>query len=329
MKIHISKVLISLLVVIFLGQLFLAPSYAQIQDDEIGITVTPITDEFTIEPGEVISRTITVINPGEEVITLYPQTLNFSTDNENGQPVFFSGQDDSASYTLSSWVTFEKEFIRIAKNEEEQVRIIISAPRNAEPGGHYGAVLFSTEKPELANLGTTEVSVVGLVGTLLLATVPGAIIEKLELEQFNLPLIAFSSPIELDQVYKNKGNIHLKPIGEIVVKNWSGNQTGILFINEGRGNVLPQSRRRFSESWSFDPLRVFGIYTFVLQSSYGSTLTELNATKKVLIIPYWILIIITLALLYGGYKYTQRRKTKRANTISAASKINKPPPILR
>lgn len=329
MKTSIYKIIISTLVIVFLAQSFPPPTNAQTPDDKIGITVTPITDEFNINPGEVITRIIRVINPGDEVITLYPQTLNFSTDNENGQPVFFSAQDESSGYTLSSWVTFEKEFIRIAKNEEEQVRVVISAPGNAEPGGHYGAILFSTEKPELTGSRATVVGVVGLVGTLLLATVPGDIVEKLELEQFNLPILAFSSPIITDQVYKNKGNVHVKPRGEIVVKNWSGNQVGILTVNEGKGNVLPQSRRRFEESWSFDPLRTFGIYTFVLQSSYGSTPMELNATKKVLVIPYWVLIIITLIVFYGGYKYIQRRKIKTTNNIPSRRNINKPPPILR
>lgn len=329
MKIPINKTIIGVLVVIFLGQSSLSAINAQVPNDKIGITVTPITDEFSIKPGEVVSRIIRVINPGDEVITLYPQTLNFSTDNENGQPVFFSAQDESSSYTLSSWVTFEKEFIRIAKNEEEQVRVVISAPENAEPGGHYGAILFSTEKPELSDSGATEVGVVGLVGTLLLATVLGDIIERLELEQFNLPLIAFSSPVVLDQVYKNKGNVHVKPRGEIVIKNWSGNQVGILAVNEGKGNVLPQSRRRLKESWSFDPLKTFGIYTLVLQSSYGSTPTELNATKKILIVPYWVLIIIILALVYGSYKYIRSRGGWINKNILNTPNTNKPPPILR
>lgn len=285
------------------------PASAQ-QADAIGITVSPITDEFTLKPGQVTSRIIRVINPNDSVITLYPVILNFTTDNENGQPIFFAGTDDSKSYTLSNWISFDREFIRIAKAEEELVKITIAAPADAEPGGHYGAVLFSTKKPDFSNKNDAEIGVVGLVGTLYLATVPGKITEKLELEQFSLPRISLTPPVNSQLVFKNNGNVHLKPKGEITVKNWSGNQVGVIEVNEGNGNVLPESRRRFGGSWKYRPLTTFGLYTFTLQATYGSEQVEITAIKRVLIIPVWILILVIAGLALIGYKLWKKLRNR-------------------
>ncbi|MEX0594651.1 MAG: hypothetical protein WD157_00945 [Patescibacteria group bacterium] len=310
----------SLLSIIF--YLLSGSAFAQ-KASQVGITVSPITDEFRLKPGEVISRTIRVINPNDRVITLYPVALDFNTDNENGQPVFFQADDESRSYTLSSWMSFDREFIRVAEAEEELVKITIAAPADAEPGGHYGAVLFSTEKPKLPETDDAEVSVVGLVGTLYLATVPGKISEKLELEQFSLPLISFAPPVNTAVIFKNNGNIHLKPRGEIIIKNWSGNQASVIAVNEGNGNVLPESRRRFEGSWVYKSLTSFGLYSFNLHATYGSGPAEIIATKKVLVIPIWLLILIVAIIGYLLHRLWHRRQNRYLSKEASSNQITK------
>lgn len=313
------------LLTIILLALIISPSISSAQaqsqpDDTVGITVTPITDEFTISPGEIKSRTISVINPGTEVITLYPRALDFTTDNENGQPAFFESNDESMSYTLSRWMRFDREFIRVAANEEEHFEVVIQAPKDAEPGGHYGTVLFSTEKPKEVNDQTTKVSVVGLVGTLLLATVPGDVSEQLEIEQFNVPRIVFGSPANVDLLFKNSGNIHVKPKGEIIIRNWSGNQTKVLPVNEGNGNVLPESRRKFSQSWQFS-LGNIGLYRVTAQLTYGTNPQTLTATRQIIILPYWVILAVVVLAALIILLVIKLRRARQPKPV--------PPPILR
>jgi len=291
-----------------LGFGYLLPVFAQ-QSDQVGITVSPITDEFTIKPGQVISREILVVNPTGKVATLYPVALDFNTDNDNGLPVFFPNENVNRGYSLSNWISFDRQFIRIADNEEEKVAVTISAPEDAEPGGHYGAVLFSTKKPELTETGKAKIGVVGLVGTLYLASVPGKIVDRLEIDSFSLPSIAFAPPIASKISFNNSGNIHQKPTGEITVKNWSGNQTTILGINEGKGNVLPNSRRSFEQSWNFPSLTSFGYYTYTATITYGENLNILTATKKIFVLPYWVIILLLVVFMGVFYKITRQKKS--------------------
>lgn len=292
---------------LILLSLLILPITSRAQNSNIaGITVTPVTDEFTVKPGGVTVRTVRVINPVSRVVTLYPQILNFHTDNENGQPVFFSEKERTTTYGLANWVTFSKPFLRIAPNEEEKFDLTITVPENAEPGGHYGGILFSTEEPKLSG-EQTQVSVVGLVGTLLLATVPGKINQKLALEEFSAPTFLVSPPANFSLLFHNTGNVHQKPQGEIKIRNWSGASTANLAINEGGGNVLPESKRRFANEWAFN-WKQMGKFTATAVATYGDPEQQASAVRVFYIIPLWLLILITVLILLVIWLIMRRRK---------------------
>ena len=45
--------------------------------------------------------------------------------------------------------------------------------------------------------------------------------------------------------FENKGNVHVKPVGQIEIRDIFGNKVETLAVNEEKGNVLPLSIRRF------------------------------------------------------------------------------------
>lgn len=291
-----------------------------------GLTVSPVIDEFKVEPGQTITRTVRVINPITETVTLYPVVYNFTTDNEDGKPTFYTTKEKSSSYALSEWVKFDRPYIRIAPGEDEQFEITVTAPSTAEPGGHYGAILFSTEEPtQQAN--SNQVSVVGLIGTLLLATVPGATTEKLVLEEFDAPNILFSPPANFSLLFDNQGNLHVKPQGEIKIRNWFGNVTKTLTVNEAKGNVLPDSKRRFNNDWSFD-WKAFGKYTATAVITYGSPEQQISMTRTFVVIPWWFVItiaaIIVLLIIWLIVKKMRRRKVRPTANFIPPKAIAKP-----
>jgi hypothetical protein len=301
---------------------------ADAQNGAAGITVTPVKDEFTVNPGGTSVRTVRVINPISQTMTLYPRVMDFTTDNEKGQPVFYTPKDRTSTYALSQWVTFSKPFIRVAPNEEEKFEVTITAPANAEPGGHYGAILFSTEEPKLDE-DVSQIGVVGLVGTLLLATVPGDITEKLLLEDFDAPVFLINPPANFSARINNVGNIHSKPVGEIKIRNWSGNVIQTLKVNEGNSNVLPESKRRFDNTWEFD-WKTIGKFTASLALTYGLPEQQLAASRTFIVIPLWLIIaIVALLLIITTLIVTRRRKRAKlkeyVNTIPPQQIQPRPP----
>lgn len=290
----------------------------------LGITVSPVTDEFSIKPGETIVRHVKVTNPVQQVVTLYPQVLNFTTDNENGQPAFYNLNEKNTRYALSDWVKFSKEFIRVAPNENEVVDVTISAPSNAEPGGHYGAVLFSTEPPQV-NDDVSQVSVVGLIGALMLASVPGDVIQNTTIDSFDAPTVLVNGPALLSLVFNNAGNLHSKPQGEIKIRNWSGALITALKVNEGGGNVLPDSKRRFNSKWVFDWKR-FGKYSATAVVTYGNPEKQMTATRTFLLVPVWLIILLALILLALVYFIFIRRIMRRRRGYTAPPRYTAPTP---
>ncbi|MCR4308278.1 MAG: DUF916 domain-containing protein [Candidatus Berkelbacteria bacterium] len=324
MRYSFRLLLISILAVFLVGP----PSNIKAQN-AAGITVTPVTDVFDIIPGKTVTRTVRVINPVVKEITLYPRALDFHTDNEKGQPSFFTPKDKTSRWTMSQWMTFSKPFLRIAPNEEEKFDVIINAPENADPGGHYAAILFSTEEPKLDE-DVSQIGVVGLVGTLLLAKVPGEIIERLTLEEFVAPRILISPPANFSILFSNSGNVHLRPAGELKIRNWFGDTSAAIKINEGEGNVLPESKRRFETSWQFD-WKAFGRYTATTALYYGTEEKQLIATRSFIIIPIWFIIVFALLVLritFAIFKRRQKKKVVAPPPPPPTAPVSAPPKIV-
>ncbi|QQG49942.1 MAG: hypothetical protein HZB70_04055 [Candidatus Berkelbacteria bacterium] len=274
-----------------------------------GITVTPVTDAFDIKPGESISRLIRVINPVSHEVTLYPRVMDYHTDNEEGQPQFFTVKERSSPYAMSTWVKFSKPLLKILPNEEEKFEVTIAAPQNADAGGHYAAVLFSTEEPKLDE-DQSQIGVIGLVGTLLLAKVPGEVDERMILQEFTAPRLLINPPADFSILFSNLGNVHLRPKGEIKIRNWSGDVRQTLTVNEGDGNVLPESKRRFKNSWGFD-WKAFGKYTASAVIYYGKPEQQLTATRALYIVPLWFIIAVAVLILVIIYLIWRRRRHRQ------------------
>ena len=274
--------------------------------DKIGtdITVSPIIDEFTIEPGEVISRIISVENTTSKDTIIYPIAVNFSTDNELGQPILFPVSDNNNSYALASWISFGEKTIHIPSREKINIQITISSPKNAEPGGHYGAVLFSTKNPENTEK-EKDVGVVGLIGTLLLVTTPGDLNNNLLLKELSVPKLAITTPAKLSLLFENNGNVHQKPQGDIEIKNWAGDKIKTFSINNGGGNVLPESSRRFTNTWELS-WKDFGIHTVTASIRYSNPELVLSAQQKIFIIPFWVVLLVIISIITGLFIYFRK-----------------------
>lgn len=257
--------------------------------DSVGIQVSPVIDDFEISAGQTTERQMEIAGLTKQTVTYFPIVMNFEADKETGKPVFFDNAERFSKYALSSWVSFPVETVTIEPGEKEILRYTVTAPNDASPGGHYGAVLLATKAPELNDEGIL-VGIVGLIGTLLLATVPGDLTEQLVVTNYITPTLLLAPPANFDVTISNLGNIHLRPVGGITIRNWFGNQTKYIPINESNGAILPESQRHFANSWQFS-WSAIGRYTANLSLSYGAE-KSVAELRVFYIIPYWFLIAL-------------------------------------
>lgn len=185
------------------------------------------------------------------------------------------GNQTSDVGSLSNWISIENANLTLAKGETREVRFNVKVPTNGEPGGHYGAIFFSPGAPSGA-----QVAVVQRLGVLILINVPGNIQIAGSMESFQVgkklenkftSASSFNAfPIAFETKFKNEGNTHLKPTGKIELIDENGEtlrnvgkesitspagafigekMVDYIPVNDGLGNVLPKSERRFESVW--------------------------------------------------------------------------------
>jgi len=249
------------------------------------LSISPLKHEFTIDAGTEKSATILISNITDSAVTLYTSKEDFVAGDDSGTPTFIKPKDQvSETYSLANWIKLENENITLAKGESREIRFTVKVPKGSEPGGHYGAIFFSPGVPK-----DGQVAVVQRLGVLVLINVPGNIEVRGELSGFQIgkkdaDKFAEASefndfPIAFDTKFKNGGNTHLKATGKIELMDDSGETlknigkeaivspagafmgeklVDYIPVNDGLGNTLPKSERRFESLWEGFGYKVVG-----------------------------------------------------------------------
>ncbi|MFA5188828.1 MAG: hypothetical protein WC460_05700 [Patescibacteria group bacterium] len=272
------------------------------------VTVSPPIIEIDAAKGDVINQSIKVRNEGAAAATYYLSAERFVAGGEAGEPSF-TGED----VDLATWIKFPFQSITVPAGSTVEVPFSIIVPNYAGPGGHYAAIFLSTAPPEAANAGS-QVSIASRIGTLILVRIAGEIKESAQIAEFSTAGKTFSSlPVDFSVRVKNDGNVHLKPMGTITIKNMWGAVAGKVAVNEAGGNVLPDQIRKFDAGWLKDPNAVgattfwgkymqekenfaFGSYTADLSLAYGTAGNTLTASTTFMVIP-WNIIIVNLLII--------------------------------
>lgn len=209
------------------------------------ITLIPPMLEFGLTKGEPTKTTIKIYNETAAPVELYTEVRNFTASGETGQPAF--NFTDTEQTGLSTWVSVPTGPITVNPGDRYEVPVTINTPTDADPGGHYAAVFFTTSPP-----ADGQVKIASKVGTLLLADVDGQITESGTITEFNTVdnQKAFTRlPVTFFAMFSNTGNIHLRPTGTVTVTNMFGKEQASLTFNSSNGATLPSSIRRYETTW--------------------------------------------------------------------------------
>ena len=310
-------VLALLLSFVFTVQLNAQASNANAAD---GLQISPTIVEVNGEKGKSYTVELKLTNVTASDLTFDSMVNDFSAKDETGTPSVNLDTTKPSTASIREWVNVIGSFTLKAR-ETRIVSTTLRIPINAEPGGHYGVIRFSGRTPELEGSG---VGTSASAGTLMLVRVAGAVDEKLDLLTFQTTLDGNPTgffeygPITFAARFENKGNVHVKPIGQIEIRNIFGNKVDTLEVNADKGNVLPLSIRRFDST--LDKRWMFGPYTADISIAYGTTGQAIVKTITFWVIPYKQLLILIAAIVTVVFVFRNLIKRynsyiiKRANT---------------
>lgn len=219
----------------------------------VGLSIQPVKISETIQPGATISGEILLKNVSDVPVRVEVSTKDFIPV-EGADSIQFVSRAPGVT-TVADWITIESssEF-QFAIGESRSIRYTITAPPDAEPGGHFGVMLFKAT--DLVQEGTLKVGT--QVGMLVLIAIPGNQLEKGKIHDFTAPGFIQRGPVTFGIKFQNTGTVHFEPRGVIEVRNLFGQKIADVPID---GTVvLPGSIKTLSETWEVSGLFI-GRYT--------------------------------------------------------------------
>lgn len=283
------------------------------------LKVSPVRSDIEVKPGSVKVVPTTVTNLTKDAITVRPIENDFVSGDQSGTPAIILDSDGYApSHSLKRFMTPIAD-VTIPGGQSKTINVIITVPNNAQAGGYFGAIRFA---PTAGDSGG-QVNLSASVASLILLTVPGDIIEKIDMtgfdvEQDNTPGTSFPNGNGLQATvrFQNKGNVQIGPFGKVSVKKGDKVIYETDFNNKDqRDMILPDSLRL----WNIPLQNVdgFGQYTVIATFTYGAKNQTIEVTKSFWIIPPSVVIgaivaiFVLIGLVIATIFFIRARRSKR------------------
>lgn len=305
--IHFKQNFWKIFLALVMFAVFFVPKFSLAQEqakNALSFTITPPLFQISVSPDDVWQSSLKIVNGNNYDITVYASTLDFDAGGEEGHARFIPILADKKSNprSLANWITVSPQGFLIPREQSVKIPFTITVPHDAEPGGHYAAILIGT-KPVGARSEGTSISVSSFISSLLLVRVPGDIRESGDIREFTTTKEAYSTPeASFVMRFENKGNVHIQPQGDIKILNMWGKERGVIPINEATdfGNVLPGSTRKYEFSWKGEgSVWEAGRYTAIATLTFGSDAKQ-NVTRATY---FWFVPIVPILLIIGGFVF--------------------------
>jgi hypothetical protein len=284
-----------------------------------GFRLSPVRVDVSVEKGHSVTENLYLTNVNNYKITARAVINEFSaSSDESGSPAVILDNSRPTPPNSFKSITATIPDITIDAGQTVTVPVTIAIPKNANSGGYYGAVRFTSANSANGQSVTLSAS----VGTIFLITVPGKLTEQLQLVDFSAAkngstasFFSNSKNLQIVTRVHNTGNIHLAPNGKIDITNSGGQIVETINFNNvtPRGEVLPNTIRKYS--YNIQKQDLFGKYSAIAYLGYGTSGQVMTIKTSFWVIPFWLIIVsgaVILSLIGGiGYVVMRRRHAPR------------------
>lgn len=230
------------------------------------ISVSPSIIKLDLEK-DLPETILTYTNNTPQSLEINLSAANFSPIRDNGQLAFIDDSSGNSTYSLSTWISFEKNILTLAPQESTSVKIFIE--KNKLPiGGHYASILASMNQ----STPDSQIKLNTVLSTLLFIRAPGGNeIYDAQIETFALNKTFLNLPSSVVLKIQNTGNSDITPHGKVDILNSRSEIISQAILNQTSLLVLPNSLRRFDTG--FNRPQVFsppGFYKSLLTLGYGA-----------------------------------------------------------
>ena len=285
--------------------------------DNYAFTLTPMSQNFDLEPGQTYTGTITISNPADATSDFaYQVTVD---------PFSVAGTDYAIDLAtehnrsmLTQWITVDEPTGTIKPNESKKVTYTITVPKNAPAGGQYAALAVTSDNSAATNDGLSVQNVLEMA-SVIYANVSGETVHQGQILENNIP--GFSTgiaPVTLSALLENTGNVHEYTTYTITVKDlFTGQVILPTSENDGRYSEVIMPETTYYSQREISNLPAVGIVNVsqTIRMNGEVSIKESN----IIICPIWfmLLILATLAALVTTIvlmtkKHRRRKASKKS-----------------
>lgn len=292
--------------------------------DSLALTAIPprLGDEYglLINPGETLETSIEIYNPNNTPLTTESFLRDFYLAEDGQTPIPIEDGSQSA-WQLSSWTTLSPANNVIAPKSSAQIKVRLSAPADAKPGGRYGMILTQPVLGSQTPAGSGA-QINTRVGVLLYVVVNGELSSQAQISKLTMQTLNSKPQIPLKFNIHNLSSFHLRPKLQLQISNLWGKVIHTQEIE--KQNIFPGTKREFSEqvqlpnySWGIFKAQLSGDYGLPLRD--GSDLHRLNAQTTFAVFPLLMIAIIAgimmvavIAMFFTKKHFARQLKNERA-----------------
>lgn len=207
-------------------------------------TVSPVFFDFNAKPSSVINDKVRLRNNTTEPLELAVKIKKMGGDEQGELSIQDVAEDESLS-----WIEIKEASVKTLPKEWATIPFSLTVPDNAAYG-YYWAISFTSPDDKLLDATGTKVTASLVVPILLNVDKAGAKTEG--------KILSFGKdrgwyeylPVNFKTIFENRGNVHIRPRGNIFIKNWRGKQIAAIEVNSGQSAILPNTKKTFDTAWN-------------------------------------------------------------------------------
>lgn len=258
-----------------------------------GITVSPALATISIG-ADTTSGTATVTIKNDFTATVNLTAAIKSVDQDNGILVP-SGELDTE---LQKLITLNVQDFTLQPNESKDVVITVKNTASLRPGGTYASLVVRQISGSDNTIGLQTA-----VGAGIFVIKEDGAVRELQAQNIAVNRFVLQPPSSVSLTFKNTGNVHIVPRGQIVVTNASNEtfyQKGI--INQESFTLLPGKSLRFEiPLQKLEQTLLPSRQKVVIQYRYDGSEQITSISKIIVIVPFYIFIILIALIIVVGY----------------------------